>query len=119
MAESLHICFYGPFTHLPFWCCAMYFDLKVHAKFAARFQSIQNQAPPVTQDVDCQRRFLGASQGWGRTSDEFGLESIQLGGGFKYFLFSPLPGEIQFDQYFSKGLKPPTRQYMRIFILVD
>ena len=32
-----------------------------------------------------------------------------LGGGFKYFLFSPLPGEmIQFDYHFSKGLKPPT-----------
>ena len=32
-----------------------------------------------------------------------------LGGGFKYFLFSPLPGEmIQFDSYFSNGLKPPT-----------
>ena len=30
-------------------------------------------------------------------------------GGFKYFVFLPLPGEmIQFDQYFS-GLKPPTR----------
>ena len=33
-----------------------------------------------------------------------------LGGGFKYFLFSPLPGEIiLFDEYFSDGLKPPTR----------
>ena len=32
-----------------------------------------------------------------------------LGGGFKYFLFLPLLGEmIQFDEYFSKGLKPPT-----------
>ena len=32
-----------------------------------------------------------------------------LGGGF---LFSTLPGEmIQFDQYFSDGLKPPTRLY--------
>ena len=31
-------------------------------------------------------------------------------GGFKYFLFLPLLGEmIQFDQYFSDGLKPPTR----------
>ena len=34
---------------------------------------------------------------------------ILLGGGFKMFLFSPLPGEmIQFDWYFSDGLKPPT-----------
>ena len=32
-----------------------------------------------------------------------------LGGGFKYFLFSPLVGEdSQFDEYFSDGLKPPT-----------
>ena len=31
--------------------------------------------------------------------------------GFKRVLFSPLPGEkIQFGQYFSRGLKPPTRQ---------
>ena len=33
----------------------------------------------------------------------------KLGGGFKYFLFSSLPGEgSHFDYYFSKGLKPPT-----------
>ena len=32
-----------------------------------------------------------------------------LGGGFKYFLFSPLLGEdFPFDSYFSDGLKPPT-----------
>ena len=35
---------------------------------------------------------------------------VFLGGGFKHFIFSPLPGEmIQFDSYFSNGLKPPTR----------
>ena len=35
---------------------------------------------------------------------------IHLGGGFKIFLFSALPGEmIQFDKCFSNGLKPPTR----------
>ena len=34
---------------------------------------------------------------------------FKLGGGFKYFLFSPLFGEdSHFDAYFSKGLKPPT-----------
>ena len=39
-----------------------------------------------------------------------------LGGGFKYFLFSPLPGEmIQFDEYFSKGLKPPTSFVVWLF----
>ena len=39
------------------------------------------------------------------------VKNNQLGGGFKYFLFSPLPGEmIQFDYYFSNGLKPPTSQ---------
>ena len=32
-----------------------------------------------------------------------------LGGGFKYFLFSPLFGEdFQMDEYFWDGLKPPT-----------
>ena len=31
---------------------------------------------------------------------------------FQNFLFSPLPGEmIQFDYYFSYGLKPPTSQW--------
>ena len=39
-----------------------------------------------------------------------GLVNRELGGGFKYVLFSSLFGEmIQFDQYFSNGLKPPTR----------
>ena len=34
---------------------------------------------------------------------------VSLGGGFKYFLFSPLFGaDSQFGQYFSNGLKPPT-----------
>ena len=33
------------------------------------------------------------------------------GGDFKYFIFSPLLGEmIRFDWYFSDGLKPPTRK---------
>ena len=32
-----------------------------------------------------------------------------LGGGFKYFLFSPLLGEmIHLHEYFSDVLKPPT-----------
>ena len=36
-------------------------------------------------------------------------EHIFLGGGFKYFLVSPLFGEtIQLDSYVSYGLKPPS-----------
>ena len=36
--------------------------------------------------------------------------AFAMTGGFKYFLFSTLPGEIiHFDKYFSNGLKPPTR----------
>ena len=44
-----------------------------------------------------------------------------LGCGFKYFLFSPLPGEmIQFDSYFSKGLvQPPPRFYWWILVSGD
>ena len=42
-----------------------------------------------------------------------------LGGGFKYFLFSPLFGEdYHFDYYFSKGLKPPTSDYLLEHLLV-
>ena len=33
-----------------------------------------------------------------------------LGGGFNFFKFSPILGnDSHFDEYFSKGLKPPTR----------
>ena len=39
-----------------------------------------------------------------------------LSGGFKHFLFSPLPGEmIQFDSYFSDGLKPPASFFLETF----
>ena len=37
------------------------------------------------------------------------FNNTTLGGGFKYFLFSPLfGGMIHFDSYFSDGLKPKT-----------
>ena len=42
-----------------------------------------------------------------------------LGGGFKHFLFSPLPEKmIQFDEYFSNGLKPPTWKFSSIHLQV-
>ena len=51
--------------------------------------------------------FLSQSRdGW---HSQLVIQPIFLGGGFKHFLFQPLPGEIiQFDEYFSHGLKPPT-----------
>ena len=40
-----------------------------------------------------------------------------LGGGFKHVLFLTLPQEmIQFDSYFSDGLKPPTRKSLSLFV---
>ena len=50
----------------------------------------------------------------GRGEEDSGICEVGfihlLGGGFKYFLFSHLFGEdSHFDEYFSKGLKPPTR----------
>ena len=39
-----------------------------------------------------------------------------LGGGFKHFVCSSLFGEdSQFDEYFSKGLKPPTSLLLSFF----
>ena len=41
----------------------------------------------------------------------------KLGGGFKDFIFSSLPGEdSQFDYCFSTGLKPPTRKLLMCFL---
>ena len=39
-------------------------------------------------------------------------QQTTVGGGFDFFLLSPLPGEdSQFDEHiFSNGLKPPTRK---------
>ena len=51
---------------------------------------------------------------WREAGEWMTLKVFQsvLGGGFKYFLFSPLPGEdSHFDKYFSDGLKPPTRVF--------
>ena len=46
---------------------------------------------------------------WGSHGYKLLVIILQLGGGFKYVLFSSLLGEmIQFDQHFSHGLKPPT-----------
>ena len=42
-----------------------------------------------------------------------GCNNYPLDGGFKHVLFSPLLWEmIQFDSYFSDGLKPPTSPVM-------
>ena len=47
---------------------------------------------------------------WKYTEEYDANEISYLDGGFKYSLFSPLPEEmIQFDYYFSDGLKPEHR----------
>ena len=48
---------------------------------------------------------------WYRFRDPPPQKNKNLGGGSKYFVLSHLLGEIiQFDWYFSDGLKPPTRK---------
>ena len=46
------------------------------------------------------KSFGGSSLGWQRNKDNLFLLQITRGGGFKDFLFSPLPEEmIQFDEH--------------------
>ena len=54
------------------------------------------------------RREEATTEGWG-CLENFSVGCPYLGGCFKHFVFSPLPGEdSHFDYYFSNGLKPPT-----------
>ena len=56
------------------------------------------------------QRSLWIKIGWNNNTSD---TQIYLGGGFKYFLFSPLLGEmIQFDSYFSTGLVQPPTSYI-------
>ena len=44
------------------------------------------------------------------------MANYELGGGFNFFLCSPLFGEgSHFDSYFSDGLKPPTNEVLNGF----
>ena len=48
-----------------------------------------------------------------------GNQLYQLGGGFKYVLFSPPLGEmIKFDEYFSNGLKPPASRGLYALLII-
>ena len=74
------------FFFLPFRCCSWQTSL----------------SPPITE--------LGYIKSGVYSIRKNGPLLLFLGGGFKYFLFSTLPGEdSHFDQYFSIGLKPPAR----------
>ena len=54
-------------------------------------------------------KHLGTKQNSGGPIWVLGIRYTHLGGGFKYVLFSPLPGEM-IQVLFSDGLKPPTRK---------
>ena len=47
-----------------------------------------------------------------QSHEKHGVKIVELGGGFKHFIFSLLPAEMMedfhFDLYFSNGLKSPT-----------
>ena len=68
-------------------------------------------APAATSQPESQGQ-PDFQEGLGKGPRGWGNDVIKWdpypGGGFKYFLFLPLPaGMIQFDSYFSNGLKPP------------
>ena len=76
-------------------------------------QQQQQQTSLLSTKADALRRFPGSS------ISKIATIAV-LGGGFKDFLFRLLFGEdFQFDSdlYFSKGLKPPTRVYLRFDML--
>ena len=52
---------------------------------------------------------LGMMDGWDPEKSQVNISQFPRWW-FRFFLLSPLPGEdSHFDQYFSNGLKPPTR----------
>ena len=79
------------------WCNA-HLDFIV-ATCHATVNTVMSQQQAFLRQTECGRDLLS--------------KSFHLGGGFKYFLFLPLLGEmIQFDN-FSKWLKPPTSHTMK------
>ena len=72
--------------------------------FAIRHSRVFFESNMLLKDSNNENQFLVSKKQKQKPT------KYELGGGFKSFLFSPLPGEmIQFDQCFSNGLKPPTR----------
>ena len=77
------------------------------------FQNSLNSPPPVGGAL-LRARGLQSIRAEFQQSNVSWKQLKKLGGGFKHFLFSPLPGEdSHFDSYFLDGLKPPTRKTPR------
>ena len=78
---------------------------KIHGLNWCFFTPTRGVTPPkinIQPENDALVRMIFLFQGF--------ILIFHLGGGFKYLLFSALPGEMnQFDKYFSNGLvQPPT-----------
>ncbi len=115
----------------PYHCRHLIGNAFMHGSFTSAtylvqmFSSFPFQPNQTNQDLQmimiCPAPFLQTENHGGFESNPTGrcpaLQGIlqghtflhDLGGGFKYFMFSPLLEEmIQFDWYFSHGLKAPT-----------
>ena len=69
---------------------------------------------PLTRSAAANASASGRSLG---CENQLELQDILGGGNSNISLFSPRPGEmIQFDSYFSDGLKPPTRYLSAVFV---
>ena len=110
----------GPCFFSPFFCEVLPIKGKLFGQHPHWGPSMLLQQTAATWHQNLRRD--DGSQGpepcqrWAR------CRKMKLGGGFKYFLCSPLFGEdFLFDSYFSDGLKPPTRKsrYKQIALLLN
>ena len=88
------------------WICGLFFFDCRSSRDEVEALDIDFQNDPMVLDLNLKSTFKESKS---KVNPSGQSQTPCLAGGFKDFLFSSLPGKmIQFDYYFSVGLKPPT-----------
>ena len=94
------------FVSMFLWICGLFFIYCRSSRDEVEALDIDFQTDPMVLDLNLKSTFKESKS---KVNPSGQSQTPCLGGGFKDFLFSSLPGKmIQFDSYFSIGLKPPT-----------